>query len=194
MEDSLEVWKEKLESLIDSQRSNYRIANFYNIKDFDIILNTQMQAGIVMLDIMIPLLHIKRNKSKYENLFYIRILVVVIKDYFDDISTILGKDLIEELILNGFDSNIEEVKNINKAYSDLRKKHKIDLDFFRNNILAHKTKDSLKYLYLLDSMDTIKFTNLAIEMLQNTQKLFMCCSRLTDLIIEKIESNKKDFN
>lgn len=116
------------------------------ITKFDKLLNVCMYSSLVSRDIyyLCEYYYFEKNHSRKN--FYGRLLCMTIIEFLENISHLLGKELKEELEKNHMDEFVEDIKQINKLYANIRKDYSAELKEIRNNAAAHKNIDA-KYLY-----------------------------------------------
>jgi len=127
------------------------------------------------------------TKDKNEKNLFGRLLSMTIIEYLDDINNLLGNKLRKELIQNKLSDFSEQIKQINKRFSLIKKKNNTELRRIRNNASAHKTKDSL---VLLDFTREIEIKELG-ELASTILKLNTDFTKCTVQIFNKMNANSE---
>ena len=106
------------------------------------------------LNTCIYILHINRDifflysdfyfeKNIAKKNLYGRHLSLTLIEYLSDINELIGRDMIQEIKINNWNSDLElQLKNICKMYSNLKNKFESNLREIRNKSVAHKTKNA----------------------------------------------------
>lgn len=158
------------ENIEGSQRSVDEISKIlidfkkHKYNKHDSFLNLCIFSDIVTIDLTILLEKTTISKHDQERRLYARVLAVIIIDYLDNISVLIGKDCVFELKNNGMTQFIEEFRFIHKKFSDFKKANERLLREIRNNTIAHKCKDALKLNDQINNIDVEMIINFGFDL------------------------------
>jgi hypothetical protein len=192
LSDTLDNSMELVIEDINSTRQFFEKMRNHGIRRFDNLLTVCLQSSIVNADLMLLTERIRLSKRPFEKPLYARMAALTLIEYLKDINTYLGYDLIGELNKNNYKELIPTIKEINKQFADIRKKHEQLLTTIRNNISAHKTKDALNLVHYIFSLDPDEIFNLSLEVIQTNTKLSDTVTKVYYKMID--EANEKKQN
>lgn len=154
---------------------------------YDKLYNVSIYASIVGSDISYLSHRFLVSSNVGEKSVLGRLLSMTIIEFLDDILELMGKDLRNELLKNGYDNHIIELKEVSKKFANLRKANEKELRVIRNNAAAHKNKNAL------DLLDFTKKTELnEIYTLANKIKIINTeFTRFTTKVIYSIIESQK---
>jgi hypothetical protein len=104
----------------------------------------------------------------------------------------LGYDLIGELNKNNYKEIIPTIKEINKQFADVRKRHEQLLTTIRNNVSAHKTKDALTLVHYIFSLDPDEIFNLSIEVIKTNTKLTNATTEVYYKMLSEVKEKEEN--
>jgi hypothetical protein len=190
--DTLDSSMELVMDDINSTRQFFEKMRNHGIRRFDNLLNVSLQSAIVNADLMLLTERIRISKRPFEKPLYARMAALTLIEYLKDINTYLGYDLIGELNKNDYKELIPTIKEINKQFADVRKKHEQLLTKIRNNVSAHKTKDALNLVHYIFSLDPDEIFGLSIEVIQINTKLSDATTKVYHKMIDEANEKKKN--
>lgn len=166
----------------------------HGIRRFDNLLNLCLYSAVTNID-LIPLSErIRLTERRLEKVLFARMLAMIIIEYLKDINDLLGFKLIGELNSNKYSEFVPEIKKINSEFADIRKKHEKILMVIRNNISAHKTKESLNLIHYIFNLDTDEICSLAIATININTLLTSATTKIYHIILKEAENNKSQAN
>jgi hypothetical protein len=192
LSDTLDHSMEMVIDDINSTRQFFEKMRNHGIRRFDNLLTVCLQSSIVNADLMLLTERIRISKRPFEKPLYARMAALTLIEYLKDVNTYLGYDLIGELNKNNYKEIIPTIKEINKQFAAIRKKHEQLLTTIRNNISAHKTKDALNLVHYIFSLDPDEIFGLSIEVIQTNTKLSDAITKIYYKMID--EANEKQKN
>lgn len=147
-----------------------RLSEQNNNDLFGSAYNVGMSSNVVQADLAILLERYLLCNRVYEKKLYARIMALTILVYLDDVNNLLGRDLLCDLSKVGFKEFVLVFKEINKAFSKIKKDHGTLLREIRNNSLAHKAKSADILYHFVYELDSEPIYKLAVEVyeLSNT--------------------------
>ena len=190
--DTLDHSMELVINDINSTRQFFEKMRNYGIRRFDNLLNVSLQSSIVNADLMLLTERIKISKRPFEKPLYARMAALILIEYLKDINTYLGYDLIGELNKNDYKELIPTIKEINKQFAYIRKKHEQLLTKIRNNVSAHKTKDALNLVHYIFSLDPDEIFNLSLQVIQVNTMLSDAITKVYYKMIDEANEKKKN--
>ncbi|MGB7207250.1 MAG: hypothetical protein WBD27_01190 [Pyrinomonadaceae bacterium] len=107
---------------------------------------------------------------------------ILLYEVAQDFPHMLGKDFRQAVSNIGAPSNI--ISDLNNVSSDLNRfwqQHKNYLGNIRNNLAAHREKDSLKYSEMLESLNPLAIMKIAAEFSQLLERLVATIVQLMQL-------------
>lgn len=187
--ESLEV---SLSDLIETRTFYEKLKSSGNNR-FNFLLDLCIQSSVVNSDLLVYSERIRLSEHRYEKIVAAKNIALTAYEYLKDINTFLGKNLQKELKNNGYNQFIDELKDLNSKYADLNRKHDKDLYIVRNNISAHKIKDSLSLLHLMFSIETEEMFNLAIEIISINTELTHFTTKIFNNIKDEAKKVEKAY-
>lgn len=118
-------------------KNDFRYENF---------INASIELCIIQSDLLISCVKLNGNPSEIERKFFAKIIVVNLYEYLNNISSLLGKQLVEELEKLGFREFIENIYSLNKELNDIKKQNHKLFYSVRNNTIAHKALNKIELL------------------------------------------------
>ena len=165
----------------------------HNVRSFDSFFHVCIYSVIAQTDLLILLEKFRLSKRNYEKLLIARIIALTIIEYIDDINILIGRDLLKELASNNFTEFISSFKEISKKYSDIKKNHDKLLRQIRNNLMAHKSKDSLKLAKSIYEIDGEHIYELGLQLITITRILTDETTKVIYKMVEIGTSRKKSI-
>jgi hypothetical protein len=157
----------------------------------DSFLNLCIFSEVVDIDLTILLEKIRIVKRIHERKLYARVLAVVIVDYIESINVLIGRDCLKELKSNKMFEFIDVFKSMNKKYSTFRKLNDKLLREIRNNTLAHKSKDALKLIEHIKTIDVEKIYQFGLELKIYSKEFVDLSTKIIYYISDYMRENKK---
>ena len=149
---------------------------------YDKLLNVCLYSSLTNRDIYYLAENYYFQKNLTRKNFFGRLLCMSIIEFLDDMNNLLGKNFLTELENNDMEVFINPIKQLNKAYSDLKKNYNKDLREIRNNAAAHKNKDAK---YLVKFYTLLPVNNLT-EIGYNIGKLEFHFQFITNLVVTEL--------
>ena len=190
--DTLDHSMELVMGDINSTRQFFEKMRNHGIRRFDNLLNVCLQSSIVSADLMLLSERIRVSKRPFEKPLYARMAALTLIEYLKDINTYLGYDLIGELNKNNYKEFIGTIKEINKQFADIRKKHEQLLTTIRNNVSAHKTKDALNLVHYIFSLDPDEIFSLSVEVIKTNTKLTNATTEVYHKMLSEAKEKEKN--
>ncbi|ARN78279.1 hypothetical protein BST97_09910 [Nonlabens spongiae] len=135
------------------------------------IVETNLYVMTIQSDLVNAVVGLTNSNTEIQMKFYARALSVILYEYLKDLSSILGKELIDNLKAIGFLDPIEGIKKLNKEYSNLRKARSKELRTIRHKTFAHKSKNRIELIDTIFNVDVKSIENLASDIILLNGKL-----------------------
>jgi len=145
-----------------------------------------LYCSIIQSDLILAAGSLKNSTNEIEKKIYARILSLTLYEYLKDLSSILGKELVNELKNIHFEDLIESVYNLNKEFTDYKKTKDGILKKIRHETIAHKTKNRISLIEQLFSINEMEIYNFATEIIILNNKLIN--------ILKKVKVKISDFH
>lgn len=192
LSDAVDQNMKVVEDDINTTRQFFEKMRNHGIRRFDSLLNVSLQSSITNADLILLTEKIRVSKRRFEKLLFARMLAMIVLEYLRDINTYLGHNLIAELNSNNYKPLVSTIKDINKQFAEIRKKHEKLLTTIRNNISAHKTKDSLDMVHHIFSLDPEEIYTLSIEVIKTNTKLSDAITEIYYKMIDEANAREKN--
>lgn len=185
------------DNITSSQKSINDISNIlidfkkYNYSKHDSFLNLCIFSDIVNIDLTILLEKIRLAERLQEKKLYARVIAVVVIDYLDNISVLIGSNCLKELKSNNMLEFIEEFKYIHKKFSLFKKENEKILREIRNNTIAHKCKDALKLNQHINDIDVEKLYNFGLELKIYSTEFTNLSTKIIHYIVDYMSEGRK---
>lgn len=183
---------ELAEEEINSTRSFFEKMKNHGINRFDNLLNLCLYTTISNSDMILFIEKIRISKRRMEKLLFTRMLAMTVIEYLKDINQLLGFKLIGELNKNDYQEFVPVIKSLNSQFSAVKKKHGTLLTSIRNNISAHKTKDSLNLIHYIFSLDTDEIYQLTLEVININKLLTQETTKVYALMLDEAKTNEEN--
>lgn len=138
------------------------------------------------------------SKNENEKNLFGRLLSMTIIEFLGDINNLLGDNLRNELIKNGYQEFIDELKLINKEFSSIKSKHNKELRKIRNNASAHKTKNAMDLIDFTQNFEMKNIISIAVDVMTINNKFTRLSTRIINRNSEEtkklIEKMKTPYN
>ena len=131
-----------------------------------------IHSKIVQSDLSILILNYKKAQTELEKKFYSRISAIIAYEYISDINYLLGNKLKKELISNDFTDLVDRAKKLNKEFSEFKKQNISAFKFIRNEIGAHKSKNTEMLVKSIFEVNDEKIMDLIADLVIINNKLF----------------------
>ncbi|MCG8734466.1 hypothetical protein [Tenacibaculum finnmarkense] len=143
-----------------------------------------MHSKIVQSDLSILIINYKKATTEMEKKFHSRISSIIIFEYLSDVNFLLGNKLTKELIKNNFMELAETSKQLNKEFSLLKKENLSSFKFIRNQLGAHKSKNTEFLITSLFEVDDEKIMDLTADLTLINNQLFKLLTNIYKSISE----------
>lgn len=143
-----------------------------------------IHSKIVQSDLSLLGIHYKKTNSEIEKKFYARISATMIYEYLSDVNYFLGNKLRKELTKNNMLELAEIAKTINKEFSDFKNENIATFKFIRNELGAHKTKNTEILIMSVFEIDDEKIMDLTAAIILINNKLFSLLTKINQAISE----------
>lgn len=191
------------ELLIKTKKQYFDVATQRKITFLYSYHHLELYSALTQCDLSVLIKRYRIAKRAHEKSLYARMIAMTAIEFFEDINTLIGRDLLKELSITYFEDFVPVFKNINKKFGQLRKENEILLRQIRNNSSAHKSLDSLKFLELTYDIDTDKIyllgisikvlsVELAVELVKLSGRLLTFMTevfKLFDEVMKKYDGN-----
>jgi len=143
-----------------------------------------LHSNIVQSDLSLLILNYKSCDAEIEKKFYSRISAIIVYEYLSDVNYYLGNKLRKELIKNDMNELAETAKSINKEFSDFKNENLSTFKFIRNELGAHKTKNTEILIKSVFEIDDEKIMDLTADIVIINNKLFKLLTQINKAISE----------
>ena len=148
-----------------------------------------MHSKIVQSDLSILILNYKKSTTEMEKKFYSRISSTIVFEYLSDVNFLLGNKLTKELIRIEFTELAQNAKELNKEFSLFKKENLPTFKFIRNELGAHKSKNTEFLITSLFYVDDEKIMDLSADLVLINNKLFRLMTKIYKSISEYHKKN-----
>lgn len=148
-----------------------------------------MHSKIVQSDLSILILNYKKATTEMEKKFYSRISSTIVFEYLSDVNFLLGNKLTRELTRNDFTELAQTAKELNKEFSLFKKENLSNFKFIRNELGAHKSKNTEFLITSLFNVDDEKIMDLTTNVVLINNKLFKLMTSIYRSISEYHKQN-----
>ncbi|HDZ07209.1 hypothetical protein LCGC14_0559800 [marine sediment metagenome] len=148
-----------------------------------------MHSKIVQSDLSILILNYKKSTTEMEKKFYSRISSTIVFEYLSDVNFLLGNKLTKELIRIEFTQLAQNAKELNKEFSLFKKENLPTFKFIRNELGAHKSKNTEFLITSLFDVDDEKIMDLSADLVLINNKLFRLMTKIYKSISEYHKKN-----
>lgn len=143
-----------------------------------------IHSKIVQSDLSLLAINYKKTNSEIEKKFYARISATMIYEYLSDVNYFLGNKLRKELTKNRMLELSEIAKCLNKEFSEFKDENISTFKFIRNELGAHKTKNTEILILSVFKIDDEKIMDLTADVILINNKLFSLLTRINQAISE----------
>ncbi|MFL0354791.1 hypothetical protein [Xanthomarina sp. GH4-25] len=172
---------------IDTTRKIWNDLQKNGINNYDEFYNICLYSSIVYNDISILTDNYQTSNSQTQRNFFGRLLCMTIIEFLDDINPLIGKSLRKELESNDMSEFIDELKEIGKEFSLIKRENNSQLRIIRNNSAAHKTKKAKDLIDFTKDTPVKNLDELAIKISRTNNKLTKLSSKIILKITETIK-------
>jgi len=130
---------------------------------FDKLINVCLYSSLVNRDLYYLAEDYYFQKNKNRKNFLGRLFCMTIIEFLDGINYLLGKELTDELEQNNMLNYTPYIKNLNKHYSNIKRKYERDFRTIRNHVAAHRSKDAKLLMEYIDKVPIDKITAIGQE-------------------------------
>ncbi|WP_025741910.1 hypothetical protein [Aquimarina pacifica] len=183
---------DKLKKSINKQIPESLILDFAMLKGLEAKKSDRYKASaelsihskIVQSDLSLLILNYKSADEEIEKKFYSRISAIIVFEYLSDVNYLLGNKLRKELIKNDMTELAEVSKSINKEFSDFKNENLNTFKYIRNELGAHKTKNTEILIKSVFEIDDEKIMDLTADVVLINNKLFRLLTQVSNAISE----------
>lgn len=155
---------------------------------FKQLSNLTLYSSLINNDLQIILGKIRISHDKYERSFYARMLSMTIIEYLYDINHLFAYELVNELKENNMENFIDEIKSINRDYSNFKKNNENILKEIRNNASAHKIKDSIVLYYFIENLNVQNIYDIGFQLGTIMNNQLNVTTKIANEIIFRLEN------
>lgn len=157
-----------------------------NKKSDKYIASTELSihSKIVQSDLSLLVINYKKTNSEIEKKFYSRISATIIYEYLSDVNYFLGNKLRKELTKNNMLELSEIAKSLNKEFSEFKDENILTFKYIRNELGAHKTKNTEILILSVFEIDDEKIMDLTADVILINNKLFSLLTKINKAISE----------
>lgn len=148
-----------------------------------------IHSKIVQSDLSILGINYKKSTSEIEKKFYARISASLIYEFLSDVNYFLGNKLRKELEKNNMSELAEIAKLLNKEFSEFKDENIATLKFIRNELGAHKTKNTEILIRSVFEIDDEKIMDLTTGIIIINNKLLALITKINKAISEYHKMN-----
>lgn len=157
-----------------------------NKKSDKYIASTELSihSKIVQSDLSLLVINYKKTNSEIEKKFYSRISAIMIYEYLSDVNYFLGNKLRKELTKNNMMELSELAKSLNKEFSEFKDENILMFKFIRNELGAHKTKNTEILILSVFEIDDERIMDLTVDVILINNKLLALLTKINQAISE----------
>jgi hypothetical protein len=157
----------------------------------DSFFNLCIFSDIVDIDLTILLAKFRLANRIQERKLYARVIALIIVDYLDNISVLIGRDCLNELKTNNMTEFVDDFKSIHKTFSIFKKDNERVLRDIRNNTIAHKSKDASKLNTYINNLNAEDIYNFGLELKTYTKEFIDLSTKIIWYIVSYMKEGRK---
>lgn len=143
-----------------------------------------IHSKIVQSDLSVLGINYKQSNSEIEKKFYARMSALIVYEYLSDVNYFLGNKLRKELTKNNMLEFAGLAKIINKEFSEFKDENLSVFKFIRNELGAHKTKNTTVLIMSVFEIDDKKIMDLTADLILLNNKVMSLLTKIYDEISE----------
>lgn len=148
-----------------------------------------IHSKIVQSDLSLLGINYKKTTAEIEKKFYARVSATMIYEYLSDVNYFLGDKLRKELTRNDMLELAEIAKLLNKKFSDFKTKNISTLKFIRNELGAHKTKNTEILIRSVFEIDDKKIMDLTADVILINNEVLSLLTKIHNAISDYHKTN-----
>jgi len=138
-------------------------------------------------DILILARNLRYGRLKWEKNLYSRVTALTVEEIIEDIRQLSGNEFRE--IVKGFigDGLIPELNSQMKLLTKMQKQNEVILKDIRNVTIAHRDKDALKQLAIIEKIDPFKFEKLLADLIDWLSGFIGLITRIIEELLVRLK-------
>lgn len=146
-----------------------------------------MFVTVANYDILILARNLRYGRLKWEKNLYSRVTALTVEEIIEDIRQLSGNEFRE--IVKGFigDGLIPELNSQMKLLTKMQKQNEVILKDIRNVTIAHRDKDALKQLAIIEKIDPFKFEKLLADLIDWLSGFIGLITRIIEELLVRLK-------